>query len=247
MSADGLTVAVSGVEPAAITLPEHVSLAATPGAAELVVAVGESGLFAVRDAGCPVLPVAAGRGVRSVPREAVADALAAVAAGDHEAWSIPKLSVWAEGERLDDALFDVMAVTERPAHISEYTVRTPAETVDRFRADGVHLATAAGTAGYARRVDAPVFDPSTPAAAVVPIAPFAIDPDHWVVPVDDPLLEVTVERDEAAVTLLADDRTVGPVTPQVPVTVRPDGDVTLYAVPQSRPVFDSPDGSPRQR
>jgi NAD+ kinase len=190
-----------------------------------------------------VLTVEAGRGVRSVARESLTDALASVAAGEHDRWSIPTLSIAGGGQHLADAVMDAMLVTAEPAHISEFSVRTPADRVDQFRADGVHVATAAGTSGYARRVDAPVFDPETDAAAVVPVAPFSIYPDHWVVPLraEGPVVEVTVDREEAAVTLLADDRTVGSVTPHEPITFTAGGSLQLVSVPESQSPFSGSD------
>lgn len=239
-----LRVAAAGVDPETLALPEGVVPTGDIAASDLVVCVGESTLRSVSGRDVPALPVDAGRGLRSVPRERLADALEAVADGEHEQWSIPTLSVTVDGEYRADALLDAMLVTARPAHISEFGVRTPTERVDQFRADGVHVATAAGTSGYARRVDAPVFDPSIAAAVVVPIAPFSIDADHWVVPLRDgrPVVEVTVEREDAAVTLLADDRSVGPVAPDEPVTITADGSVGLVRVPQSRSPFSGPDG-----
>jgi len=124
---------------------------------------------------------------------------------------------------------DAMLVTSTPARISEYVVRAGDEHVTTVRADGVVIALPAGHSGCARAADDPVVAPEAGVAAVVPVAPFATDPDHWVVPIDG--LSVTVERDEVPVDLLADDRTVGPVTPSRAGTVR------TAAVPESRPFF----------
>lgn len=242
-----LRVAVAGLPAADIAPPEGVVVAEAVAESDLVVCVGESALLEHSDHDGPLLPVDAGRGVRSVQRESLPDALASVAGNDHEEWSIPSLSIDSDGEHLADAVLDVMLVTAEPAHISEFSVGTPLDHVDQFRADGVHVSTAAGTSGYARRVDAPVFAPETPAFAIVPIAPFSIDSDHWVVPVreTDPVVTVTVERDDAAVTLLADERTVGPVTPHQPVSITVDGSVRLVRTPESRSPFSDPDGNLR--
>lgn len=231
------------------TLPSGAVATTTRADADLVVAIGESALTQLGRDGCtpPIVPVDAGTGVRSVPREQLTDAVSCVIDGEHSTWSAPRITVTVDGETLGTALFDVMLVTEEPAHISEFSVRSATESIAQFRADGVLVATAPGTSGYARRVGAPVAAPETPAAAVVPVAPFATSLDHWTVPLvgDDPLVEMTVERDEAAVTLLADDRIVGPVPRHVPLTVRPVGSLTLVRVPESQSVFVSRSRSPR--
>jgi NAD+ kinase len=70
---------------------------------------------------------------------------------------------------------------------------------------------------------------------VVPVAPFATNVDHWVV--DHAGLTCTVERDEAAVQLLADDRIVGTVGTDETVQLTPGTPVTVAVVAGSRSCF----------
>lgn len=202
----------------------------------VVVAVGEPALLSLVPAGvdAPVLPVAAGRGVRSVPddRATVERAVDRLVAGEWTAVEHPLVAADPAGER---ALTDLMLVTAEPARISEYTVRAGEEMVANFRADGVAVATPAGSVGYARAASGPVLAPDVAAVAVVPVAPYAIDPDHWVLPVED--VSLTVERDEAPVALLADDRSVGAVDPHQPVTFGRDGTLAIAVVEESRPFY----------
>lgn len=249
MTADGTgprRIGVAGVDPSTLVAPEDVTLVAPGEDIDALLTVGEPALLSALDSDVPILPVDAGKGVRSVPRAAVTDALASLAAGAGERWTVPRLAVSIDDETVTHALMDVMLVTEAPAAISEYAVSTPSDAVAEFRADGVLVSTAPGTSGYARRVDAPVFAPETPAAAVVPVAPFATTLDHWVVPTSaDPVVELTVEREEAVVSLLADDRTVGPVEAHTPVTVAVDGGVSLLSLPESQSCFEQSGASPR--
>lgn len=205
-------------------------LAADPDA---VVASGERALrsVAVERPSVPVLPVDAGRGVRSVPRSDVEAAVDALADGEYDTETHPVLAVAVDGERTASALFDVALVPAEAARISEYAVCTTEDRIGPFRADGVAVATAAGASGYARRVGGPVFAPAAAVLAAVPIAPFATDPDHWVLPLAS--ASITVERDEVAVRVLADDRTVASVEGGDAVELRPDGTVTVATVPQS--------------
>ncbi|MBX0285859.1 ATP-NAD kinase [Haloarcula salinisoli] len=169
---------------------------------ERVVTVGEPAVRAVAAAATDplVVPVAAGRGVRSVSRDDVATAVAGLdeAVTEHH----PLFEVSVAGEDVGTVVFDVTAVTAEAARISEYAVETTSDSVGRFRADGVTLATPAGSPGYARRIGGPVIAPAESVGVVAPIAPFQVNPDHWVVSLDG--LSVSVERDEATVALYAD-------------------------------------------
>ncbi|WP_246308306.1 NAD(+)/NADH kinase [Halosimplex rubrum] len=204
---------------------------------EAVVAVGEPALLAVARTGTddPVLPVAAGASVRSVPREAVATGVADLVAGDYERAPHPLVDVRVGDRTRATALFDLMLVSAEPAQISEYAVERADDRVARFRADGVVVATPAGSSGYASDAGGPVLAPETDAVAVVPVAPFETDIDHWVLPPEG--LSVSVERDETAVHLLADDRVVGPVEPHEPVRVTPAGSIAVAVVATGRSPF----------
>jgi NAD+ kinase len=199
----------------------------------VIAAVGERALTALarRNPTVPVLPVDAGRGVRSAPPSALPDAAERILAGDWQIDQHPLVAVEApDGTRTIGAL-DAMLVTAEPAEISEYTVRSGGERVARFRADGVVVATPAGTAGYARAAGGPVAAPGMDVFVVVPVSPFATTLDHWVVPLGD--LTVTVERDEAPVEALVDDRSIGTVQSGDPIRLDPAGHLEVVRLPES--------------
>ncbi|WP_435335510.1 ATP-NAD kinase [Haloarchaeobius sp. TZWWS8] len=197
-----------------------------------VVAVEEAAVLSLLRAGVdvPVLPVDAGGGVRSVPHGDVTEAIAAALAGDTSTDERQCFDVRVGGER-HVALFDVTLVTTEPARISEYAVDSRGEHVARFRADGVVVATPTGSFGYAGAAGSPAIEPGTRTATVAPIAPFAIQPDHWVV--KDDAVTLSVERDEGAVSLLVDDRTVHEIGPDVTVSLSPGRSLSLLCTPQS--------------
>lgn len=203
---------------------------------ELVVAIGEAALLAAVRAGVdvPTLPVEAGRAVRSVPGMAVEPGIRRLVDGEFEVVDYPVVGVRSAFGSAR-ALQDVMLVTEEPARISEYTVRSGGDLVDRFRADGVLVATPAGSQGYARACGAPVIEPGTDVFVVVPVSPFATDQDNWVVPMDG--VELAVERDETPVELLADDRTPGTVAHGETVRLSRDGHLPVAVVAESYDVF----------
>jgi len=204
---------------------------------DVVVALGESALLGLarQRPARPLLPVDAGTGVRSVPRERLADAATRLRAGNWTAESHPLVAV-DDGERDHLAFMDAMLATAEPAHISEFTVRAGGDRVARFRADGVVAATPAGTGGYAHAAGAPVIPPGPSVLALVPIAPFATTLDHWVVPAES--VTISVERDGATVEVLADDRTVGHASVDAPVRLSADGSVPVVRVPEGQSPFE---------
>jgi len=200
-----------------------------------VVAVGEDAVAAVaRTDGDPlVLPVAAGRGVRSVARD---DAVAAVSAlADARVETHPVLRVTMPDGSVEQAFWDVTLVTADAARISEFTIASTADRIGQFRADGVVIATAAGSPGYAHRVGGPILAPSDQ-AVVAPIAPFATDPDHWVLPVAG--LSASIERDEATVELLVDNRVSRTVSYQESITISLGSPVRTAVVDESQSRFE---------
>ncbi|SNZ02535.1 NAD+ kinase [Natronoarchaeum philippinense] len=201
---------------------------------DAIVARGEAAVLKLaREAvDAPILPVDAGRGVHSIPASALDAAIEAAIDGDYAPRERTVLAVAVDGERVRRAVLDVMLVTSEPAKISEYAIRSGDDRIARFRADGVTLATPAGSAGYAASAGGPVLAPGTGLAAV-PVAPFATAHDHWVVdPADG--VELTVERDEGPVELLVDDRRVRAVSPKTPVSVTVDGSLSVLVGPHSR-------------
>lgn len=194
-----------------------------------VIVVGESGLSSlVSDAplSAPVLPVGAGPGVSSVDHEEVPKILSTLLDESHSrvrSRSYPTITHpiievdWDERVR---ALMDVTLVTAEPARISEYTIASGDEQVTSVRADGVVVATPAGSHGYAHDAGGPRIAPETGVGAVVPISPFAITGVYWVLSLSD--IRLTVERDEAPVDLFADGSRVGSVSPGNTLTLKPN-------------------------
>ncbi|WP_276300827.1 ATP-NAD kinase [Halorussus lipolyticus] len=206
---------------------------------ETVVAVGESALLAVvrEEVRAPVLPVAVGDGFGGVPEESAVRGVERLLAGEFDTTARTLLDVSVGDERVGPALADVTLVTTEPARISEYAVQSRGERVSRFRADGVVVSTPTGSHGYGRSAGGPLLEPATGVVAVVPVAPFAVDVDHWVLSTDDPVT-LTVERDEGEVSLLLDDRAERTVRPHTPVEVTAGDPLTLVRVAESRPFFE---------
>lgn len=194
--------------------------------ADLAVALGTDALAALATAGdaTPVFPVAAD-GLAPTDIERVLDGKCAVR-------ERPLVAVETAGESAH-ALFDVTFSTATAATISEFSLDREGRDapIARFRADGVAVTTPAGSRGYAHAAGGPVVAPGSGVLAVVPISPFATDPDHWVLPLSG--LSLTVERDDADVELLVDGRVVGTVEPGSAVRVAQAGTLPVVSLPES--------------
>jgi NAD+ kinase len=228
--------AVAAVERAGATPLVGDARAVCEAGTDAAVATGASAAAALARAGYdrPVLPVAVGPSLPAVVEADLEEAVARLADGRFETARYP-VAVADAPSVTARALFDLALVTDVPARISEYSVATGDERVARFRADGVVVATPAGSHGYARAAGGPAVAPGTGVLAVVPVAPFATDVDRWVLPADDVTLRV--ERDEASVRLLADDTEAGDVPPGVPVRIATGGGLAVAVVPASGSVL----------
>ncbi|MFD1689911.1 ATP-NAD kinase, partial [Halolamina salifodinae] len=156
------------------------------------------------------------------PRDALAVAADALAAGDYRSVSHPVLEVSVEGEQVARGVFDVTLMTSEPARISEYALDAAAERLFEVRADGVVVSTPLGSAGYGRAAGGPVIAPGA-GLSVVPVSPFSTRASPWVVPGP---LSLSVERDEGAVSLYVDGAEEAQIAPGEPVAVERVGTVT---------------------
>lgn len=215
--ADRTSVRVCGDEDAVASAVEAAGAEIrTDGAADAVVAVGEDALLglAADPPAVPVIAVGAG-GPLAVPDDEVDAAVSTFTADGARRVDHPVLGVRVSGDLVGRALADVSLVTSEPARISEYAVRSRGRPVTGFRADGVVVATPLGSVGYARAAGGPILGPGT-GLGVVPVAPFATTFDTWVCRPD---VELTVERDEGAVSLVLDDAVAREVAPHETVRI----------------------------
>lgn len=187
---------------------------------EVVVAVGERAVIDLADAAvdCPILPVDAGNGLKSVDLETAAASLGQLEAGAISRRDRPVLGVRLGDRHAGIAVFDVMLVTSEPARISEYSISTEAR-IARFRADGVVVATPAGSHGYAHTAGGPVIESRTDVLSAVPVAAFTTRADQWIL---DPPVTLGIERNEGDISLLLDDRVPRAVSNDLPVTISVD-------------------------
>lgn len=198
-----------------------------------VVAVGPAALRSIahQPPAVPVLPVGMNCGLPSVPRADLTAAIDAILAGKATTLDEPLLEVAVDGEVQTTAFREVTMITAEPARISEFAIEHErAGPIDTVRADGVIVATPAGSYTYAAAGDGPLLEPGT-GLAIVPVAPFRTDRDRWVVPNDR--VSVCVQRDEAAVTVEADGAVLTAVGRDAEVSLTPAGKLGVLVVEES--------------
>jgi NAD+ kinase len=241
--AQALTVGIVGDAPASLqaslaetscSLLEGDCATVCADAPDVVVTLGEQALLSVvaETTSLPVLPVAVDDGVHAITEDDAANLVTALDARDWREASYPVVGAHAGGDLLGRALCDLMLVTSAPARISEYTVDVADSTLVNYRADGLVVATPAGSEGYARAAGGPLVATDEPVASIVPVAPFATDPDTLVAAIDE--VTLSVERDETAVELLADDRSCGPVPVSTPITLSCVDTLDVVVLPESQ-------------
>lgn len=202
-----------------------------------IVARGDDALRSIATArpGAPVLPTGVDPGIRSVALDDLRSALEAVLAGAATTESHPVLGVRVGQERLDAVLREVTVLTAEPARISEFAIESgTAGRVDAVRADGVVVATPAGSRGYAAAGDGPLLAPGT-GLSVVPVAPFRVHRTRWVLPLA--AVEIAVRRDEAAVTVEVDGTERSTVGHEPRVAIEPAGAIEILVTAESGPTF----------
>ena len=206
--------------------PAHV----LDGDPDAIVAVGRHAVTdLIADRPVPDVPILALNAGEGFPK--TGDAAAAVSelcSGRYATLPHPVLGVAVEGSHVGNAAFDAMVVTSDPARISEFRIVAGTE-LDAVRADGVVVATPAGSHGYARSAGGPRLRPGGGGAAVVPVAAFTMTPNRWVVGLDAPV-EIRNERDVPLSLLVDDERR--DLRPDRPVTVTAAGVIDLV-VPDS--------------
>ena len=118
---------------------------------------------------------------------------------------------------------DLVLSTDAVAQISEFRISHAGTPLLEHRADGVTVATPLGTGGYAAALGGPRLG-AVDALVVVPMAAFAAHTPTWVTP---PPVEITMLRQEAAVSLSIDATTRHQIDPTTPIELRARDTLTV--------------------
>ena len=92
--------------------------------------------------------------------------------GDYRLEERMRIKTMVDGHRLPDSLNEAVIHTAHIAKIRSFEVLVDGQSADRFRADGVIVATPTGSTSYAMSTGGPLVDPRVDAILVTAIAPF---------------------------------------------------------------------------
>jgi NAD+ kinase len=112
-----------------------------------------------------------------------------------------KIKVTLNGERLYDALNEAVIHTSVIAKMQMFDLKIDGYGIDKFRADGVIVATPTGSTGYSMSVGGPLVDPRVNGFIIVPIAPFKLSARALVVS-NESTLEVDLLEPKPSVMVL---------------------------------------------
>jgi len=143
-----------------------------------------------------------------------------------------KAECWRGDELLNSgfAMNDVVLQRNEHPRMIEFEMSVRGQFVFRLRADGLVLATPAGSTAYALSAGGPIVHPGVNAICVAPICPHILSNRPIVVPADDAIELTLIESPKMAalnldgqehMELQADDR----------VTISKSGDITLVYLP----------------
>jgi NAD+ kinase len=93
-----------------------------------------------------------------------------------------RISSKINGNRLPDALNEVVIHTSQVAKLRHFNIKVDGQLITTMRADGVIFATPTGSTSYALSVGAPILDPRLEAFLIAPIAPLWLSSKTTVVP-----------------------------------------------------------------
>ena len=105
-----------------------------------------------------------------------------------------KIKTILNGEEIVECTNEAVVHTDKVAKIRDFEVHQGDSKLDRFRADGVIVATPTGSTCYSMSSGGPILHPSVDAFVVVPISPFKLSTKPYVVPVDQEIQVVLTEK-----------------------------------------------------
>ncbi len=113
-----------------------------------------------------------------------------------------RLKVYLNGEEKGDSTNEVVVHSNQIAKIRGFKVSQGDVELDKFRADGLIVATPTGSTSYAMSAGGPIVDPSVEAFVMVPISPYELATKPYVVPVDKKVKVELTEKDKPCLMVL---------------------------------------------
>lgn len=213
-------------------IPRHVQL--------MVVLGGDGALLHVArrfiGSDTPILGINLGRlgFLTEAPFDNMLDAVATVLEGRGQVvrHSSLRAITWRDGEKLNEgfAVNDVVLQRDEHPRMIEFEMHVADQFVFRLRADGLVLATPAGSTAYALSAGGPIVHPNLSAISVVPICPHTLSNRPVVVP-DRDMIEVLLTESPAPAALNLDGQEHMELLVGDRVTVEKAGTVSLVYLP----------------
>lgn len=117
-----------------------------------------------------------------------------------------KLDVFLNGEKEGECLNEVVVHSDKIAKLREIQMIHQDVEVDRFRGDGVIIATPTGSTSYALSCGGPIINPGLDVILSVPIASFDLDAKPHVLPADAPM-KIELKDEEKTCLMVMDGQT----------------------------------------
>jgi NAD+ kinase len=219
----------------------HIPLSQMPEQVDLMIVLGGDGTlltvgrkFIGHDV--PILGINLGRlgFLTDTPIGSMFDVVAEVLAGNSKTrrhFGL-KAETWRDGEKLNHGLAMNDVVLQRNDHprMIEFEMSVRDQFVFRLRADGLVLATPAGSTAYALSAGGPIVHPEVDAICVAPICPHILSNRPIVVPADDKI-ELTLLDSPALAALNLDGQVHMELQAGDRIRVEKVGYITLAYVP----------------
>ncbi len=155
---------------------------------DMIISVGGDGtvLWTLQNKNCPILGInMGGLGFLSeVEIGEVESTIYEIARKNFKIERSRKLSVFLNGQRLEDCTNEVIVHSSKIAKIRKFLISTPTSFIDRLPADGVIVATPTGSTSYSFSAGGPILLPTLEAVVITYLAPFASRSRPIVLPMD---------------------------------------------------------------
>lgn len=192
--------------------------------ADLAIAIGGDGtmLYAgrqMRDSGTPVLGINRGRlgFLADVTTDEMIASVDLVLHGNYTLDSRMLLEARLRGdsgeEKVEFALNDIVLQRRETGRMVDFSTRVGGHFVNTHSGDGLIIATPTGSTAYALSCGGPIIEPRLNAIAIVPVCPHTLTDRPIVIPADEPVEVILLERDNTKAEVTADGHSMGEIRP----------------------------------
>lgn len=167
---------------------------------DIIITVGGDGtvLWTLQHKNCPILGINMGAlgFLSEVEIGEVESSIYQLARGEFTTERSRKLSVYLNGQRLQDCTNEILIHSSKIAKIRRFLISTKSNFVDRLAADGVIIATPVGSTSYSFSAGGPILLPGVDGLVISYIAPFAARSRPIVLPMDEEIKIKIIDQKE---------------------------------------------------